>query len=650
MGNLASLTFMLGADIRSFQTNMRKASQTLSKVGKDMKSIGKNVSMYATAPIMGMAAVSVAAFDKQAQAEQKLATQIRANGKDVESTLESYKRFATELQSITIVGDETTLGLIQMAETMGSSNVMEATKGAIGLSKALGVDLQSAIKMVTLAEKGEYTMLNRYVPALRLATTESEKAAIVQKLYADGMKIAAAEAKTGLGPLKQLQNTIGDISEEFGGIIAEAIQPAVEWLKKMAAQFQGLSDKGKRTIAIVAGIVAAIGPMLLILGTLLTVLPAIGAALAALTGPVGLVVAAIAAIAAAFVYVYGNFEAFKERLTNWAWLKNALIDAAVFIAKMATVMWRPLLDALGIDFVTPAIEKLKEFKGEVEPMKTEFKSFGQTMKDVGSEVMTALGLMGDSGKESFKKIEGGIKSTNAALGTLKTSIETMGSKSGGGVAVDMTPEIIIDEGKMNASMTAAEIKYLTRVQKFRKTATEAWSSLGQSIQNAIAGLITELGVLVGEALGDMISGIDPNFGASVLNAVGGFLKQLGTAMIAYGALLVAMYIAGSSGPWGAAAAIVIGIAAVAAGQLLMNQASAGPAMMADGGIVPSGFPGDTYPALLSSGETVLPSPIPLGSMAGGGDVNVSVSGRLRGYDLIISGEKASRKRSRITGR
>ena len=208
MGNLASLTFRLGANIKDFQTNMRKASATMQKAGAQMKSMGKSMSMYVTAPIVAMGAASLAAFDKQAQAEAKLAAQVRLNGKSVEATMANYKQFASSLQAITTVGDETTLGLMQMAETMQASNVEKATEGAIGLSKALGVDLQAAMKMVVLAQNGEYTMLNRYVPALRNASTETEKAAIVNKLYADGLAIAKAEALNGLGPLKQLKNTL----------------------------------------------------------------------------------------------------------------------------------------------------------------------------------------------------------------------------------------------------------------------------------------------------------------------------------------------------------------------------------------------------------------------------------------------------------
>jgi hypothetical protein len=59
--------------------------------------------------------------------------------------------------------------------------------------------------------------------------------------------------------------------------------------------------------------------------------------------------------------------------------------------------------------------------------------------------------------------------------------------------------------------------------------------------------------------------------------------------------------------------------------------------MAQGGVVPSGFPNDTYPAMLTSGETVIP-PYQLPRMNGGFErqemeMNVTVEGVVRGKDI-----------------
>lgn len=60
-------------------------------------------------------------------------------------------------------------------------------------------------------------------------------------------------------------------------------------------------------------------------------------------------------------------------------------------------------------------------------------------------------------------------------------------------------------------------------------------------------------------------------------------------------------------------AIGLGVAAVLGALASMSKAR-NAAKMARGGIVPTGFPNDTYPALLTSGETVLPKPKSLSTL------------------------------------
>ena len=57
--------------------------------------------------------------------------------------------------------------------------------------------------------------------------------------------------------------------------------------------------------------------------------------------------------------------------------------------------------------------------------------------------------------------------------------------------------------------------------------------------------------------------------------------------------------------------------------------------MATGGVVPAGFPNDSYPALLTSGETVVPKPHALPSLTGSA-VEVFGEFRVRGSDLVTA--------------
>lgn len=130
-------------------------------------------------------------------------------------------------------------------------------------------------------------------------------------------------------------NEVKNTGIELGNTILTMLQPAIksisEKVKSFSTWFSGLSDGSKKLIVIIAGIVASIGPALLIagkvittVGTILTYAPKIKAAItlvkAAASGlfttlsanPIGIVIAAVAALVAVFVGLYQHNEKFRN--------------------------------------------------------------------------------------------------------------------------------------------------------------------------------------------------------------------------------------------------------------------------------------------------------------------------------------------------
>lgn len=215
----------LGLDNSKFNSGLKDSEKKTSAFGKSINKVGGMIAgAFATSKVFAFFKTSFKLYGIQADAEAKLRAQIEANGKASAETLDDYKRFASGLQGITTVGDETTLKLLQIAESMGVSTQKskEAATGAIGLSKAFGISLETALRGVVLAQNGQYEMLQRYIPTLRTANTDTERAAALQKAMADGMKIAMAEVETGVGKVQQLSNAWGDFQESVGGAIAES--------------------------------------------------------------------------------------------------------------------------------------------------------------------------------------------------------------------------------------------------------------------------------------------------------------------------------------------------------------------------------------------------------------------------------------------
>jgi hypothetical protein len=113
------------------------------------------------------------------------------------------------------------------------------------------------------------------VPAIKATTDKTEQAAMAQKIFTDAFSVAQAQAKSGLGPLEQMKNTIAELTESFGKIIVTGITPIVAGLKTFAEWLNSLSDTTKKWIIGILATVAAVGPLLLILGKIPMVLSAV---------------------------------------------------------------------------------------------------------------------------------------------------------------------------------------------------------------------------------------------------------------------------------------------------------------------------------------------------------------------------------------
>jgi len=139
------------------------------------------------------------------------------------------------------------------------------------------------------------------------------QAIVLKELNKEFGGSAEAAGKAGAGPFIQLKNQIGDLSEEFGKIIMDALKPFVDGVKSAVSYLQQLSPEAKKTIAVIAGIAAVIGPLVVGIGTLITILPTLAAGFSVLMGPVGLIIAGVALLA---VVVIKNFDTIKQKLVD----------------------------------------------------------------------------------------------------------------------------------------------------------------------------------------------------------------------------------------------------------------------------------------------------------------------------------------------
>ena len=233
------LVYKVTGDSKELDTSLKGSQARVAKFSKFvMSALGIGGAVIAIRSLIRIGKDLVAAYGVQEQAENRLAAAIRATGGDVDGLMGQYTALASGIQQVTTVGDEQTLGLIQIGESLGIARdkMREATQGAIGLSKAFGMDMNMAMRGIALAYEGQYTQLSRYIPALRTASTEAERQAVLQEAMANGFAIARAEAETGTGAMAQLRNAIGDLKEQGGAALTKFLQPSIKGLTLFVTQ------------------------------------------------------------------------------------------------------------------------------------------------------------------------------------------------------------------------------------------------------------------------------------------------------------------------------------------------------------------------------------------------------------------------------
>lgn len=436
------------ANLKQFNQGMNAMSARLQKAGEEIGRVGQQLTTRLTAPLAGIGAVGVKAFDTQIKAQMKLKAAIQANGGEVDKLFKQYATFARELQKVTTVGDETTLQMIQQAESMGLSgeSAMRAAKNAIALASANDMSAKSAIRYTAALEEGDATMLSRYIPTLRSTTDMAERAELAQERLASMFDVATAEAQAGLGPLEQLKNSFGDLMEEVGEVLNGALVPLIKALSGVVETLQEVDQRTKAFYIGMGLIVAGVGPALLILSQLVKMLSLTQLRMLATVG-------SILALVIAFKYVVDNAQAFKTMFTNiFIEVQNMVLGAVASIIDG----FANLLGAVGqfnagmaqiqlimMQFANTTRESMQE----VGESGKEFQSLEQFIEGLKDQFAEFFGVLQQGIEETFPEVEAGLEGIKLSL----TGLDALQDEFVSGFSQGFS-DLIVAGGRFNQFM------------------------------------------------------------------------------------------------------------------------------------------------------------------------------------------------------
>ncbi|WP_311924552.1 phage tail tape measure protein [Enterococcus dongliensis] len=151
--------------------------------------------------------------------------------------------------------------------------------------------------------------------------------------------------------IEQMMGAFESAAIVIQGIIAPAIRGIADTIGGLVQRFIDAPEPIQKMVLVIAGLVAAIGPLLFIGGSMLvwfaklkvavgflsTSFPALGGVFTALTGPVGIVIGIIALLVGAFVIAWNTSEGFQNAVTSiWESIKNTISFAVQTVSNTIT--------------------------------------------------------------------------------------------------------------------------------------------------------------------------------------------------------------------------------------------------------------------------------------------------------------------------
>jgi hypothetical protein len=168
---------------------------------------------------------SIGAWAEQEAQTFRLTAALKAQGMAIPSVLSYYDQLADRYQRTTVFADDqinkTQALLVQIGDVM-PKDMDRALQATTNLAAGLGVDLESAARLVGKAFEGNYTALQRYGISINQAKIESEGIeAVLDAINTKFGGQAQAQAETYAGRVQQIANAWNNVQEAMGRFLVQ---------------------------------------------------------------------------------------------------------------------------------------------------------------------------------------------------------------------------------------------------------------------------------------------------------------------------------------------------------------------------------------------------------------------------------------------
>jgi len=312
---------------KSWNDNFKEVAETIRSVGYAMAGMGTAI----LAPL-GLAAK---AAEEERVGIMQLSQALYNVGQNYEYVEGQIEAVIAAQQRKTNYGDgEQRAALSALIYTTGDYyRSMEQLPLVLDLAAGKQMDVTTAAEVVGRVMQGNTTILSRYGIQLEEGATATEALTALTKAF-------GGSAQAMLSPVTQLKNYIGDLAETIGAILLPIIRDFVNGVIPVIESIRIWMDQHPRLTQFIVIASAAIGVLLVGLGTLAILIPTIinlqkawivvqGVLNAVMSAnPIGLIILAVGALIAIVALLVANWEHVVD-FFKWLWegIKDIFVSA-----------------------------------------------------------------------------------------------------------------------------------------------------------------------------------------------------------------------------------------------------------------------------------------------------------------------------------
>lgn len=364
--------------------SLSKLKSEIEETAKSAKDLGDGLKDKVTTPILAAGAAALASTQATKEYREDLA-KLEVNSNKAGGGLDATKQALKDLNAITGESDSNIEGLSNLLKAGFTDNnladVVNSLSGAvIQFPDTLKIESLSDSLQETLATgaaTGQFGELldrlgigaDKFSEKLAKCKTQAQKQELVMKTLAESglaeVNQAYRENNQSLIDNSNAQFDLNEQLSKLGARLEPFVAKITQFAADMLAWFNNLTPRMQMIIVIVAGIIASIGPLILIILKVKEGITILSGALKITTSQFMMIIGVIALVIGTFVLLYNQSDSFRALIDGIAATVLPMLQTAFNnISSFVTGTLIPVLIELWNWFSTyilPIISAIAEF-------------------------------------------------------------------------------------------------------------------------------------------------------------------------------------------------------------------------------------------------------------------------------------------------